>query len=167
MPHGVQVIQPPATYRADISAAGGAYAAEDALGGMLTLDGLMRFNVWSGAFVRLTVDELASQQKPAIDFIFFNRPFTAPGNNNPCTFGASDAANILGVVSIQNGDWVNFGTTGAIATKIPIGFWYKIDPVATGALPYLYCQPKIGAGSTPTWTTPNPVLVVRFTALPD
>jgi hypothetical protein len=99
---------------------GSAYAANDVVGGLLTLSPL-RLAAGSGILQSLSiVDE--SNQKAELDFIFFDASPSSStvANDGPVTIHVNDTAKVLGMVRVAAGDYTTLNAK-AFAMKSAVG----------------------------------------------
>jgi hypothetical protein len=82
-----------------------AYTAKDAVGGLLTFAGAVREAGSSGVLMGVTVID-ASQQRPSLELVLFDRTFTASTDNAIFDPSDADLANCIGVVGINS--WADF-----------------------------------------------------------
>jgi len=82
-----------------------AYTAKDAVGGLLTFANAVRETGSSGVLMGVTVID-ASQQRPSLELVLFDRTFTASTDNAIFDPTDADLANCLGVVAINS--WADF-----------------------------------------------------------
>jgi hypothetical protein len=95
----------------------GAYAAGDAVGGLLTFANAVRVSGGSGEILSCTIYDL-SQQRPSLELVLFDRTFTNVADNAVFDPTDADLANCIGVISINS--WANF-SDNAIATVSAVG----------------------------------------------
>lgn len=134
---------------------GVAYAAKDAIGGLLTFANAARAAGGSCRIDSVQIED-KGQQLAALDVVFFDRSITAPTNN--AVFAPTDAevANVVGFVSVAAGDYADF-STNAVA-DVPFGR----EVVLNGADLYAV----LVARGTPTYTSVAD-LVVTVTVTQD
>jgi len=89
-----------------------AYTAGDAVGGLLTFANAVRESGSSGVLMSVVVID-ASQQRPSLELVLFDRTFTASTDNAVFDPTDADLANCIGVVAI--GSWSNF-SDNSVAT---------------------------------------------------
>lgn len=96
-----------------------AYAAKDAVGGLMTFSNAARA---SGGTIRVDAVQVEDkgQQMKDLDLVLFDRSITAPTDN--AVFAPSDAevANCVGVVPITAGDFADF-STNSVASRTAVG----------------------------------------------
>ena len=100
---------------------GVAYTAGDAIGGIIQPANVAAYAGGSALLQAITVMDKTQAQRAAIDFVLFDRTFTAAGDNNPFAPSDADMANCLGVIPVATGDYNTAwaGTpTNSIATKV-------------------------------------------------
>lgn len=134
---------------------GAAYAAKDAIGGLLTFAGAARS---AGGSCRIDSVQIVDkgQQLAAMDVVFFDRAITAPTDN--AVFAPTDAelANAVGFVALSAGDYADL-STNAVA-DVPFGR----EVVLNGSDLYAV----LVARGTPTYTSVAD-LVVTVTVTQD
>lgn len=134
---------------------GVAYAAKDAIGGLLTFSNAART---SGGSCRIDSVQILDkgQQLAAMDLLFFDRSITAPTDN--AVFAPSDGelANALGFVALSAGDYADL-STNAVA-DVPFGREVVLNGTDLFAV--------LVARGTPTYTSTSD-LVVTVTVTQD
>ena len=123
----------------------GAYTAGDALGGLLTFDGVVRTAGGSGEIVKVVILDNALQSAP-IDLVLFDRTFTANADNAPFAATDADLQNCLGFIGVENTDYSEF-SNNCVATKASgqqMPFEYKLAVGGTA----LFGQLAIRIGDT-------------------
>lgn len=121
-----------------------AYTAKDAVGGLLTFAGIGAAGVLFGVTV---ID--ASQQRPSLELVLFDRTFTASVDNAIFAPSDADLANCLGVVAINS--WADFSTN-------------SVAQVSGVALPYLLSGTslfgQLVTRGTPTFVATSDIAVI-------
>ena len=97
----------------------GAYAANDALGGLLTFANAARVAGGKCTIRSIVVKDLASQDGE-IDLVFFDRMFGATADNAPFDPSDADLANVVGHVKMRVSDYIDF-VDNSIATRDNLG----------------------------------------------
>jgi hypothetical protein len=82
-----------------------AYTAKDAVGGKLTFAGVVQADQLSGVLMGVTVLD-ASQQRPSLELVLFDRDFTPSSDNAVFDPTDADLANCIGVVAVNS--WSDF-----------------------------------------------------------
>ena len=126
-----------------------AYAANQCMGGKLTLTNAMRISGGTGTWQSITITDHGNQ-KPLLDIILFgaNPAGTYTDHSAFPTMSVADNALVLGRISIVSTDWVTIGGS-AYCTKV-VG---AIPVKATGSANF-YAAMNVTSGTpTPVATT--------------
>lgn len=127
-----------------------AYAAGDAVGGLLTFSSVIPTS--GGKFIIDTVTVLdLGKQSASMDLVLFDQTFTASTDNAIFDPSDGDAANCLGFISIAAGNYADFNDW-SIATVRNCGFAGKLSGSTS-----LFGQ--LVARGTPTYTSVGDIKV--------
>lgn len=143
----------------EISAA--AYAAGNALGGIMQFHDAARALGGSGEIVSISIVDYGQELAP-IDVVFFNQAFIPSADTVPFDPTDADLLNCLGFLDVAATDYADFNDN-SIATKtsgLRMPFGYRLDAGTSS----LWAQAVIAPGGAPTYTATNEItfkLVVR------
>ena len=129
----------------------GAYAAGDAVGGLLTFTILGAGG--GGIVTGMSVTDKASANAE-LDLVLFNAPFTATSDNAPFDVSDADLLNCIGYVKVYASGYANF-TDNSVGLVTGVGLAFK---TATGAL---YGQ--LVTRSAPTYASTSDLQVTLHT----
>lgn len=128
--------------------AGSAYAAGDAVGGLLTFANAARTS--GGTITVQTVVIIDKDQELApLELVLFDRTFTATADNAAFDPSDADLANVVGVVKVS--DYSSFNDN-SVATRSGIGLAAKLDGTS------LFGQ--LVVRSAPTYTADSDITVI-------
>lgn len=125
-----------------------AYAAKDAIGGLLTFANAVRSAGWTGHIQTAIIVDKDGELAP-IDLVLFDQTFTAPTDN--AVFDPTDAelANVIAVIPFSN--YAEFNDN-AVCSRSGLGIAFKAEGTSIfGALV---------SRSTPTWTGTSDLIVI-------
>lgn len=131
-----------------------AYTAKDAVGGLLTFASVVQSDQKSGVLMNVTVID-ASQQRPSLELVLFDRTFTASTDNAVFDPSDADLANCIGVVAINS--WSDFNDN-SIATVSGVSLPLVLNGTS------LYGQ--LVTRGTPTFVATSDITVI-VTVLQD
>jgi len=94
----------------------GAYAAGDAVGGLLTFANAVRAAGGQAVITKVVITDDAAQ-RVALDLVLFDRTFTATADNAPFDPSDADLANCIGYIDTAATDYANF-VDNAVAAKL-------------------------------------------------
>lgn len=107
----------------------GAYSANDAVGGMMTLTSAGLGGQSSGIINSITIIDLAKQSL-GIDIFIFDRSFTPTADNAAFDPSDGDMANCIGVISVSASDYYPWAD-GSVACKTNVNIPYVIPSDGT------------------------------------
>lgn len=128
----------------------GVYAANDAVGGLMTFAGASRPRNYEGTIVKVKIVDDAIQH-PILDLFLFKSAPSVIADNDPYIPTDADMQLCLGAISIEAADWVD-GSNNAIAW-VDVDFEFILADFATS----LFGQLK--AGDTPTFAATDDITV--------
>ena len=130
--------------------AGVAYAAGDAIGGLLEFPNAARIVGGGGTITKVVIIDKDGELAP-IDLVLFDRTFTPTANNAPLDPSDPDLNNCIGYIDIAVTDYVDFvdNSVAAKASGLRMPFDYDLRGGGTS----LFGQCRIGAIHTYTTTT--------------
>ena len=105
----VEVVQTP-------TITAGAYAAGDALGGLLTFVNAVRAAGETSIITKIVIVDTANQTAP-VDLVLFNQAFTPTADNAAFNPSDADLANCIGFVDVAATDYSSFNQDDAVAAK--------------------------------------------------
>jgi len=106
----------------------GLYSGGDALGGLLTFAQMTNAQGTGIVTSFIVIDEGA--QSAALDLVLFDQTFTATADNSAFTVSDADAVNIIGVVPVVAGDYVDMMASDTATVK-NIGLAFKARNTGT------------------------------------
>ena len=97
----------------------GAYAADDAVGGLLTFANAARVSGGGGVVKTVVIIDDAGQDAE-LELWLFNQTFTAMVDNAPWAPAEDDLENLVGVISTEDSSqgWLDAGTPSAITIDV-------------------------------------------------
>ncbi|MCR4341026.1 MAG: hypothetical protein NUW01_14185 [Gemmatimonadaceae bacterium] len=131
----------------------GAYAAGDALGGLLTFEGATRQENLTALLLGVTILDLAKQDAQ-FDLVLFNQTFTPTTDNAAFDPTDADLAHVIGHVQIAAADYADFNDS-SIATVTGVNL-----PIHVTGSVNLYGQ--LVNRSTPTYATTSDLTVILY-----
>lgn len=96
-----------------------AYAAGDAVGGLLTFAGIARGGGAVVEIVQVVVTDLAKQNAP-LDLVLFDRAFTPTTDNTPFDPADADLPNLVGILNVVAADYASFNDNSAAIKKVSV-----------------------------------------------
>jgi len=126
----------------------GAYAAGDALGGLMSFASAVLGTAGSGAITKVVIIDDDDELAP-IDIVFFSTSFTPTADNNPFAPSDADMQNCIGYVDVAATDYASF-VNNCVAAKtsgLRMPFPYKLSAGTA-----LYAQMVIREAHTYTAT---------------
>ena len=108
----------------------GAYAAGDALGGLLTFANAARVAGSSGRIVKVVIVDDDLQLAP-IDIVFFNQTFTNTADNAPFDPSDADLENCIGYVDVAATDYAAFADNSVACKASGLRMPFDYDLVGT------------------------------------
>lgn len=128
----------------------GAYAAKDAVGGLLTFAAAARISTGKGVINTVTIID-DDDEKAALELWLFNQTFTATADN--AAFDPADATmtNCVGVIPIAAADYYSANDNGAACVR---GVGLQFQLAGTSLFGQLKCT------GTPTYTATTDLTIV-------
>jgi len=90
----------------------GAYAANDAVGGLLTFANAARVT-GGGGVIKDALILYDTAEEPELELWLFDRTFTAMADNSPWLPSEADLRNLVAIISTIGGAWFDAGTPNA------------------------------------------------------
>ena len=103
----------------------GAYAAGDAVGGLLTFADAVRTNGGGGIVSKVVIIDDAAQLAP-LDLVLFNQTFTATADNAAFDPTDADLQHCIGYIDIAATDYANFNDNAVAAKSTGLRMPYPI-----------------------------------------
>lgn len=133
----------------------GAYAAGDALGGLLTFANAVSSAGGAGLITKVVIIDDAQQLAP-VDLVLFDQTFTATADNAPFDPTDADLQNSLGYIDVAATDYANFADNAMAckASGLRMPFEFQLAAGQTS----LFGQ--LAVRDTPTYVATDDITVI-------
>lgn len=133
----------------------GAYAAGDALGGLLTFPNAVSVAGGAGLITKVVIIDDAQQLAP-VDLVLFNQTFVATANNAPFDPTDADLQNSIGYVNIAQTDYASFADNSVAckASGLRMPFEFVLATGQTSLFGQLVVR------NTPTYAATDDITVI-------